>query len=233
MKTVIASGLSENAVKVLEKKGVGVFGFSPNNSVGESVAHHSDLSFLYCGNGKLFIAEDMERYKKDLAALGLDVTVIPEKLGKKYPDDVKLNCVLLGKYIICNIDTVSPFVLQYLMNQGKSVISVRQGYTKCSVVPVCDNALITDDESIYSACRKKGMDVLRVSKGGVRLKGFEYGFIGGACGKISETEIAFNGDINTHNDSNKIIRFLQKYNMEAVSLCESALTDIGSIIPLF
>ena len=231
MKTVIASHLPKMAVHSLRQRGIHVFDFFPNMSAGEYVRHHADLSFLYAGNKDLIIAREMAEYKDRFP--GYHVFVLTETLSAAYPGDVKLNCVMLGKYLICNIDTVSPFVLQYFKEKGRTVIPVRQGYTKCSVVPVTDNSLITDDESIYDSCKAAGLDVLLVSKGSVKLDGFQYGFIGGASGKISKTEIAFNGDIHTHADCGNILKFLKKYGMSAVSLKDGPLYDIGSMIPLY
>ena len=72
-----------------------------------------------------------------------------------------------------------------------------------------------------------------ISKGSVVLKGYNYGFIGGCCGKIDKDKIAFNGKIESHNDCNKIIDILQRNNTEIIELCDSKLTDIGGILPLY
>lgn len=51
-------------------------------------------------------------------------------------------------------DTQSQNRLQKHRFSGRSLIPVRQGYTKCSVVPVTESAIITDDVSIASAAEK-------------------------------------------------------------------------------
>ena len=229
---VLASGLSPSATEKLESVGIEIIGFHDNESVGVNVRNHADLSFLDCNDGTVFIASEMYEYKEIIENLGYAVRVLENKLGEKYPSDVPLNCVVLGKYLICNVDTVSSTVLQYFRNKGAVVINVKQGYTKCSVIPVSDNALITDDSSIAEGCRMCGLDVLLVSKGSVRLDGFEYGFIGGTAGKLNDTEIIFNGDLTTHRDCEKITEFLSEHGVNAFSLALGQLCDIGSIIVL-
>lgn len=233
MKYVIASALSEQSKFVIQSFGIEVIEPPENHSVGKYVKHHADLSFLFDGISTVFIAAEMIGLKKRLEMLGLHVIVPAEKLGAHYPQDCPLNCVVTEKYLIGNIDTLSPIVVKYFTEAGKRIIHVKQGYTKCSVIPLRDDALITDDDSIFDACTGIGMDVLKVSKGSVMLPGFDYGFIGGASGVISNNTVVFNGDISTHSDGNEIIDFLNKYGMNAVSLTSGRLCDIGSIIPLY
>ena len=228
---VIASGISLQMRQFFAKTGTDVLSFSDNPNAEKRVAHHSDLSFFFDGQDTLFIANEMAEYQSELEKYCRNVVVISEKLGQKYPRDVLLNCVVTGKYFICNPDTVSREIYKKMIDDGYEIVSVRQGYTKCSVLPVSENAIITDDNSIATHCMQVGMDVLEVSKGSVTLNGFNYGFIGGTAGKISDTQIVFNGDITKHSDYEKIHQFLQKYGVSEVSF-DGDLVDIGSIIPI-
>ena len=232
-KFVIANGLSETAFHNIINLGIDVIKTDVNFAVNEHISFHADISFFFDGEDTLFIASEMTEYENMLKDIVTFVKVIPEKLGKEYPSDVLLNCAVTGRNLICNVDTVSPTVLKYLKDKGFSIISVKQGYTKCSVLPVSYNAIITDDPSIAKACVNAGIDVLSVSKGSVTLQGFDYGFIGGASGKISRDTIAFCGNIDTHTDAAKIKEFLNKYSMKYLSLDDNKLYDIGSIIPLY
>lgn len=231
-KYVLASDLNQQAKEKLNLLGFEVISFHDNESVGRKIRNHADLSFFDCNDGTLFIAAEMSEYKTIFQNLGYEVRILSHKLGEKYPYDVPLNCLTLGEYLICNVDTVSSDVLKYFRDKKVNIVNVRQGYTKCSVIPVNGHAIITDDKSIGKKCKEYNIDVLTVSKGSVLLDGFDYGFIGGTAGKLSDTQIAFNGDINTHTDCEKIIDFLKKHNMQAVSLADGPLYDIGSIIVL-
>ncbi len=230
---VIALGLTDNAKSILSKKDISVIEFAPNGSVMPEISGHADISFFYAGDRQLFIAHEMKNMVDYFSSLGFDVIVLPENMGREYPFDVPLNCVTVGNHLICNIDTVSYSVLKCFEDRRYDIINVRQGYAKCSVIPVATDALITDDISIARECINRGIDVLSVSKGSVKLNGLPYGFIGGTCGKISDDIIAFNGDLNTHDDGEKIQTFLSRYGVSHVSLNTGELIDIGSIITLF
>lgn len=160
--------------------------------------------------------------------MGFDVQVLDTPLGDKYPADVPLNAALFGNYAILNPKTVC----KNIDFSGRSLIPVRQGYTKCSVVPVTESAIITDDVSIASAAEKNGLAVLLVSKGDVALPGREYGFIGGCCGLIAPDTMLFNGSLASHKDGEKIRAFLSSFGVRAEEAGDFQLTDIGSILPL-
>ena len=129
--------------------------------------------------------------------------------------------------MICNTKTV----FKQILSTDKEIIDTNQGYTKCSIAVVSDNAIITDDVDIYKKCKKK-IDVCFVEKNSVRLNGYNYGFIGGCCGKISKDKLAFFGDVNYHKNSKEIKEFCYKYDVECISLSNLPLYDYGSLIPI-
>jgi hypothetical protein len=94
---------------------------------------------------------------------------------------------------------------------------------------VGDNAIITADPSIAKAVKEKGIDVLSVSPLGVRLDGYDYGFIGGASG-TDEENVYFCGNIDLHPDSERIKAFCRKHGKNAVSLSDEPLYDYGTLI---
>ena len=138
----------------------------------------------------------------------------------------------LGKSFFYNEKTTDNKIIDYYLNNSVKPIKVNQGYIKCAICPVTENAFITDDTSIYNAAVDNGFDALLVSKGSVKLKGYDYGFIGGCTGFIDKNVLLFNGDINYHKDCNKIIDFLSLYNVKAEIIENKPLYDVGSIVPL-
>lgn len=149
-------------------------------------------------------------------------------LGAEYPADVPLNAAVFGNYAILNPKTVCPNINFF----GRTLIPVRQGYAKCSAVPVTENAIITDDVAIASAAEKNGLEVLLVSKGDVLLPGREYGFIGGCCGLIAPDIMLFNGALASHGDADRIRAFLHSFGVRIEETGNFPLTDIGGILPL-
>ena len=71
-----------------------------------------------------------------------------------------------------------------------------------------------------------------IPKGDILLKGYDYGFIGGASVKLNEKEILFFGDFTDKNIKLSVQKFLNKYNVTALFIENKKLTDIGSAIIL-
>ena len=94
---------------------------------------------------------------------------------------------------------------------NKTIIDVKQGYSKCSVCICKHNTIITDDISIFNnLLQYDDIKSLLVEKGTVKIDKYDYGFIGGCCGLIDKDLLLFNGDLSMHSDFDKIKNF--KYN---------------------
>ncbi len=218
------------AIKKLNTLGIKTIKINPDNNLPKPVRSHADLQMLhlgnndiFCQNEHLFIGESEQNF---------NLFKIKAKAGNKYPEDVRLNCAVIGDKIICNVKTVAPEVLEFAYSNDFTVINVKQGYSKCSVCVINENAIITDDESIFAAAGKFLNDAQLVSKGSIGLNGYNYGFIGGCCGKIDKNKLAFNGAIESHKDYKLILDFLNRNNVQCVELSDKPLYDIGGIIPL-
>ena len=74
--------------------------------------------------------------------------------------------------------------------------------------------------------------MLKIQKGFISLPGYDYGFIGGCCGKLSKNILAFTGKIESHPDYNNIKDFCRNYNVNVLSLTNDDLLDIGGILPI-
>ena len=196
-------------------------------SVMYPLRNHTDMLFSYLGNGVFAVEQSQTALLNDLECHGLRCLSDSIELKPEYPFDIPLNCCIIGKYILCKSGN-TPEILK----QGKTVIDVKQGYAKCSCVPVDENSLITDDLSIYNAAIGFGLDALLVKKGCVKLDGFDTGFIGGCCGKLAKDMLTFCGDIANHPDYTQINSFMRERNVYPHSLFGGELIDIGSIIPI-
>lgn len=218
------------SIKKLNELGIKTIEINPYNALPEPVNSHTDLQILHLGDNKIF--SQNEHLCTGESELNFIFKKIKQSAGNRYPDDVRLNCAIIGNKIICNIKTIAHEILEYAELNGLSVINVNQGYTKCSICIVNENAIITDDESIFTAAGNFFNDTLFVSKGSIGLKGYGYGFIGGCCGKIDKNKIAFNGAIESHKDYKKILDFLSRNSVECIELNNKPLYDIGGILPL-
>lgn len=208
-----------------------------NLFLNNAISKHADCCFLQLNKNNIFT--DLSNYNNIVTnltnAVGEDSGVLihsPEKIYSPYPNDVSLNAKVIGNSIICNSKYISDAVKKTAVDLGFSFINVNQGYSACSTIVLNDNALITDDKSIYVSSERNGIECILVSKGSVALKGYDYGFIGGTCGMIDKNFLAFTGKLKYHSDADKIICFLAKHNIRFIELSEGPLIDIGGIIPL-
>ncbi len=229
---IIAGNGAEGFLGAFSELGISLLITKENTQIGASVASHADLAVNYIGNGSFFLEKGQGNLKKLLEKIGGKCNYISDEVKGEYPYDCFLNCIITDKYLICKKSVVSESLLNYALLNKLEIISVNQGYTKCSVCPVAKDAFITDDESIYKALKARETDVLKVEKGSVSLKGCNYGFIGGCSGKISKNGLAFCGNIRNHSNYNDIKAFARNYNVDLISLSDGELTDIGSLIPI-
>ena len=177
-----------------------------------------------------------------------------DKLAAAYPQDIIYNAVCTRNYVIHLAEHTDPDLTDAIITWHRSlaplpeegghrdikVLGVRQGYTRCMCLPVDDNSFIVSDEALAKPLESQGADVLRISRGSIKLKGFDTGFIGGTAGNIyvnrgemiNQRAIVFNGDLTVHPDFTAITEFIRSRNILPVWFEDYALEDIGSIIAI-
>lgn len=153
---------------------------------------------------------------------------IPETAGNEYPNDVALNALRLSDTVYGLESAVSSMIRE----RAKRFVPVRQGYTRCSCAAIRENAVITADRGLASVLKKDGADVLTIRPGYILLEGYDYGFIGGAGGKISENEYVFFGDVTAHPDYPEMKDFAAAHGVRLIPLSSEPLTDYGGLICL-
>ncbi len=210
----------------LECEGIEVLKIKKLPKIEENISDHTDLAVCPVNSGKILLAPSQTELKEKLISLGICVIMNDKEPQTPYPSD----CLLNNLYN-CDISILNHFA--NVCSDCKKILRVKQGYVKCSIAPIAERAIMTDDPGIANAAKTHGMDVCFVEKGDVVLRGYPYGFIGGCCGKIDRQTIAFCGDLHLHKNYSDIKTFLRKHNVEFLNLLSNhPLTDIGSLIPI-
>lgn len=233
MIALVDERIDDTSLLALKNMGAEFFLMPPASFLQRGVASHPDM-LLFCGFGKLFChATYFEKNKSLIDAIinasKLELVISHEDIEKDYPHDVKFNAALVGNTLICNTKTVSKHILFEAEKANCRILHVPQGYTKCSVAIISENAIITADKPIYNACISAGIDTLLISAGEVDLPDYDYGFIGGASGRYGD-KVYFCGDITLHPDCDAIISFCKKHGKSVISLSNRKLFDCGTII---
>ena len=193
------------------------------------VSHHTDLSLFSFGD-TVVCAPFIYDYLSN--AIGSTAVICGEQSYSPYPDEIRYNAALVGKRLFCNLRYTSEIVLAEAERRGIKAVNVPQGYSKCSIIPVTDTAMITSDKSVWRSAENEGIEVLLVSNEGVFLPGFSFGFIGGASVCLSD-RIVFTGDIFNSHDAGRIVDFIEEHGKRVISFKSEPLVDIGSPAVVF
>ena len=229
---LIGEDAPPSVLKSLTQKGFEVFALKRDSRLALPVSSHADM-LLFCTDGKVFLtkeyADSFPQLTRLLCEYGYEVILTHGDPTSEYPHDILFNIALIKKEVLGNIPYIDEEIKNYLLGNGYVLHSVKQGYAKCSSAIIGDKALITADKTIEAAASSLGIDVLRISNSSeIRLNGYDYGFIGGACGYCDGT-LYFCGDITLHPEYQAISDFCDKHSTSLCSLSDESLYDVGSI----
>lgn len=194
------------------------------------VCTHPDMQIHFVDRQTAIAAPSAYNYYKDVLPDGIILHRGYNDPGDKYPRDCAYNVARIGKRVVGNLKYVDPYIIEYYQKRNYYLINTKQGYTKCNLCIVDENSAITEDNGLYDTLRKSGIDVLYVPVGDIKMPPFEYGFIGGASGKIDEKKLCFCGDILALSYCDSVVDFVNKRNIEIISLSKNILRDYGSIL---
>ena len=217
--------------EALGELGVAAVSPVPSSVLSEETARHADMLLCHAGGNVCFAAPDQTALAERLRREGFTV-LLSSPPGTVYPDDIKLNVAVGKDFALGLIAHTDEGLTAFLRQTGRALIPVKQGYAKCGLCFVTDNAFITEDPSLAEALERRGAEVLRITPGDVYLSERHHGFFGGATGKIAPDKLAVTGALSQHRDGDRIRAFCAKHGVEVVELTEGRITDIGSIIPL-
>jgi len=214
-------------------KGVKVIKPYEIKELGNALSFHADLSVCIISAKKAVCPpESCAYYNSVLGRYGFDIIEGKVNLGRHYPSDSAYNVCIVGNRCFVNTVICDTVLMDALIKEGKEIIDVPQGYTKCSICPIDENTIITADSVIFREAQKRGMDCLLISNEGIELKGYSYGFFGGSCGMLSKNVLLVNGDLHLMKSGKEIKAFLSERKIEVRMLKKGRVCDVGSIIPV-
>ncbi|MGI6255601.1 MAG: DUF6873 family GME fold protein [Acutalibacter sp.] len=198
----------------------------------EPVGFHPDLQVCPLPDKRLFVLRGSP-IEYQLKEAGFAVQETQEPPGDTYPEDVRCGGLVWNNYLVGNPKGLDRNLICCAQEIGLEILPVRQGYTACSVALVDQQSAITADRGLYRALTEQGFEMLLIQPGFIQLPGYDTGFLGGCCGKLSPDMLAFTGRLSSHPDGLQIRRFLEERGVTAVELTDGPLLDVGGIVPLF
>lgn len=223
----------EDILLALESRGFEVVPIPADSALPTPVNGHTDLNVFAYGKTITLRADYHERnrslFDRICSSAGLELFLSKEKAGSKYPLDCGLCAAVSGKsFLYCAKSTDTALVSRF-KGSGYKLLTLPQGYVKCSCAILSDGSVITADRGISKLTQDEGIDTLVITPGHVDLKGYGYGFIGGATGLCGDT-LYVCGDLALHPDGRAIEAFAEKHGTKCVSLGCDKLYDVGSLL---
>ena len=222
---IISYKASEAFKKFLQANDFSFIETIPNPNLDKRIDDHPDLSLFKLIEDTIIVDEGVYDYYKEKLS-GYNV-IKGEKVREKYPRDSIYNIVRLKDYYIHN-DITERNIEKYFKENRVNHLKVKQGYTRCSIIPL-KNILITSDYGIYKTLREK-IAIKLVDNDEVILDGFAQGFLGGTCGLVGN-KLIFTGDITRHRAYPVIKGLCDRENIDII-YPETNLVDLGSIIEI-
>ena len=207
VKMVVMSTIYQNLNKKIEELGIKII---PTENIDKLLTferYHADMQIFHYDRETVFVLQECKKLQNYLKKYFKNVIIADKKILKKYPYNVLMNGVSICNKIICKANCLDTSIQNIIFKNKNIIINTNQGYTKCSVCVVSDDAIITSDKSIYKSAQKN-FDVLLIKPGEIELPFADYGFIGGCSFKIDKNILAFTGNIKLHSDYERIKDFL-------------------------
>lgn len=220
---------TENEINSLKKLNYDVIKIPKDNNLYEAINGHTDIQLNILNKHTLIVNKNINlSFKQLLETKNINFIESDNVLSSKYPSNISLNAYITDNYLVHNLKFTDKKILDYCKN--KKNINVNQGYTKCSILPLREKAIITNDAGIYNTLKSEDFDILLLPFGDIELSGFNYGFIGGVGGMISSDSMAFFGSLDNYTFGNEVKKFLYKYDIKPIYLSNTKLIDRGSLL---
>ncbi len=221
----------------LKKRGYSVLRLPPHPLLPTALASHPDMLLFFAPDAVFCTKSYQAIAKKELSAISnvcqKPICAVSAEFGSVYPQDILFNAVSIGQTLICRPDAVAA---ELATHPNYRLLPVRQGYTKCSVLPVGDHALITADCGIAKAASSTGLDVLLLQPMPIHLDGYDRGFIGGTAGYAPygvTTTIPFCGSFASCTvEAEQMSQFCRSHGYTLESIGDFEPTDCGTVFLL-
>ena len=251
--TIIADGrMPEEAKKNLKKLGDVLF-LNPTETTYKSISAHPDIFFFQAEDGLIYAPNAPKRIVKELKKRKIKLIEGRKEVGKKYPETIPYNAVGIGDTLIHNLKHTDSTILSLYKNH----INVNQGYTRCNLVALNENAFITSDEAISRQISDVSDDngqqttdnrlcpqlrthssiansqwpiakVLYIDPKQIKLEGHDHGFFPGCCG-IWKNNLIVCGSTKNLKEKEALDKFLKDNGFNLIELYDGELVDVGSI----
>ena len=221
-KLFISKDIPKSLENLLVKENFSVIKLNKEKDLPPPVSSHADM--LIFSDGDRLVTTKKYYNENKTCFYGSEIITTNDGFGSSYPKDIIFNAFVIEDTLFGKTDSISREITAlYKKKQNLS-----QGYAKCSTLLFGNNA-VTADTGIYNALYSHGINALLIKAGGIRLPGYNYGFIGGASFVFDDT-VMFFGNLCLHPDYKEITDFIYSKGYKIISDNSMPLTDFGGAV---
>ncbi len=203
----------------------------PDENLASPVRCHPDMLCAVM-NGVFYFHESYIARYPSLATrlrkqMGLTVRTVDGPRSALYPGDIALNALVLPRALVCLRSHTATRLLADAESSGREILTVKQGYTACSSL-TAPGGVLTSDPGISRALTAVGIRCTLMKSEGIRLPGYDVGFIGG-CGGIWNGRLYLFGTPDSVAEGEKIHTFVKEQGLTLCPLWDGPLTDYGGL----
>lgn len=202
----------------------------------EGVKGHPDLQFAPVRD-RLICHRELSKVKlRELQGHGIECIPSVSQISLPYPRHVILNASIGGGALIHRLDITDGALLEEAIRQDLKLISVRQGYGRCSTSYIGERCFVTNDSGVAAALSENGFRVFISPYGDVELEGFDYGFLGGCLSMVrsgSDRFVIVSGNLNEYVMGGELREFILSSGAIPIEVGKGRLKDRGSVLQVF
>ena len=231
MLLVVHANTPETTIQQLQAMGYQVIRSMKCRALPDTVAEHPDMQIHLLRDDLAIVPPECYSYYRAKLPDSVELLLGESELTGTYPGDCAYNVARIKNTVFCNLKAVDPKLLAYYQGEGFSIIHNNQGYTKCNMAVIGNEVVVTEDIGIHKTiiANKLQIDSVYIPKGEVKLPGFPYGFIGGACGGWDHT-LFWYGNPMSCSYYGTIEMMCENIGVKNISLFKGSLYDMGGII---
>jgi hypothetical protein len=226
MFAIIDSRSSKQAISNLKEYVDDVFAFQTSGITDNSISGHPDI-FLYQHKNHLVVAPNAPA---ELFVFfdNHNITYLKGErdVGHELYNSVQYNCLSTSDSLFHKSGYTDSAIIK--INKDKEFIPLPQAYTRCSLVHLCEDNYVTSDRGIEKVLLRKGLSCFYFNPEEIIIQDHNNGFIGGTIG-IQDKRIFFNGNVDLHDDGQRLREYLIDLEFDIVNLSDEYLYDGGCI----
>lgn len=230
---IIDERADNNIIEAIQVHGFQVLKAPAHPNLVGTCRSHPDISFFRIAPDTLVYAKDCDpAFVHTLQAHGIHMIAGETALQPEYPYDIPYNGVRIGQYFLHNLRYTDTQVKRICQEENLTMLHVKQGYTCCSTAVVRDDLVMTADTGIYRVLQQTGQvnTLLVPPQKSIRLPGMDYGFIGGASGRMDDTHFALAGHVKYLENEQQIQGFLERNGVQLINLTDQEPVDLGTLL---